>query len=383
MPIAGLTDKQESFSALGRLGYGVFKGTRKVKGKKRNAQGEEYEYEGYGEDLQTRLRITVNNPALSPILRQHYGQPDESGDFLTQQVRIYLPFDEVERTFSTAMRGYRASGIEVVCDRRRISQQMQMVEDNFGKHRKLAPCDKPCPMAGQPLSMKCEYQCVAEGQLFFYIKEVLDANCMVAGRITLHSYEDIEYIDTTLRQYKEALGSITNSPFPIPQFRHKIPFILSRVRVPIKRPVMEKKKRTGKSSDSFTWAVDLQIDPTYMHLHAAWQEVQERVKWQLPVSKITVAGLLRGDTSAMQVIDAEVVDIPASRPLLPGFEVSEVWKQWKSPREAIAWAIGELPGWTPEQVQTEFDNLQPVNGKKAPAWVFHVKRLAEDKVIPQ
>jgi hypothetical protein len=373
MAIAGLTNR--SFNPLGRIEVTAFKGTRKKKGITKDGR----EYEGYGEDLNSRIRLTTDNKVVSNILSQNYGKPDGNGDFLTESLRIYLPFDEVERTFATSMSAYKGSGLEVMCDRTNILKKCVMLEDKKGQYRSLIDVqDTPCPMAGKSLSMKCQHGCTAQGQLFFYVKELLDSDLMIAGKLTLHSYEDVAYIDTKLREFEEVLGTITNSDFPCSQYRHKIPFILSRTQVKIKAPIIEGGLRTGKKGDRVIWAMSLTVDPQYMKLRRAWMEMQERVNRQLPVSQSVVKGLLRGDTSVMDYIDVESEVVEPQRLLPP----VEAWKSWKSPEDAIAYAREKLPFVSEDRLWQEFDNLEPINGKKAPAWFSLIESaVAQQKYV--
>ncbi|MEH2138606.1 hypothetical protein [Nostoc sp.] len=304
MAIAGLTNKQE-FNSLGRVEVKVFKGTRKqVKVTKDNK-----EYEGYGEDLGSKLRITTENKTVQSVLKTAYGAPDNNGDFFTESLRIYLPFDEVEQTFATSMSAYKGSGLEVKCNRVNILQKCEMLTDSKGQYRNIVDCENtPCPMRDKSLSMKCQYGCNAEGNLVFYVKELLDRDLMIAGRISLHSLEDVSYVDGKLREFIEELGTITNSPFPCFQYRHKVPFILSRTQVKIKSPLMDKGLRTGKKADRPFWAISLQVDPAYMELRRAWLELEERTRRQLPVSESVIRGLLRGDASVINYVD-DAIDV--------------------------------------------------------------------------
>ncbi|MBN3948386.1 MAG: hypothetical protein HWQ38_18805 [Nostoc sp. NMS7] len=371
MAIAGLTNKDQTFNSLGRVEVKVFKGTRKQIGTTREGK----EYEGYGNDLGSKLRITSDNRLIRTILNSSYGPPDANGDFLTEELRVYFPFDEVERTFATSMSAYKGSGLEIQCDRTNILKKCVMLQDSKGQYRQIVDCNAPCPMQGKPLSMKCDRGCNAEGQLFFYVKELLDKDLMIAGRIALHSLEDVSYVDAKLREFKEMLGTITNSPFPCWWYRHKVPFILSRTQVKIKTPVVENKMRTGKRADKVVWAIALQVDPEYMELRRAWMELEERSRRQLPVSQSVVKGLLRGDTSVIEDIDAidvEVVEVPAQAHILAA---APLWMDWKSPQDAIAWAIEKLPLVSEDQLWQQFNDLEPINGKKAPAWFSMIESV--------
>ncbi|MBD2006467.1 MULTISPECIES: ATP-binding protein [Cyanophyceae] len=72
--------------------------------------------------------------------------------------------------------------------------------------------------------------------------------------------------------------------------------------------------------------------------------------------------------------------------LNPGKEVAEIlknwiavplapWANWKSQEDALVWAGQELPDLSLEDLQAEWETLQPLNGKKAPAWVERVNQL--------
>lgn len=53
----------------------------------------------------------------------------------------------------------------------------------------------------------------------------------------------------------------------------------------------------------------------------------------------------------------------------------EVWRQWKSPSDAINWAEKQLPSMSMDEITAEFDALPTKDGKKAPAWVARVNEL--------
>ena len=57
--------------------------------------------------------------------------------------------------------------------------------------------------------------------------------------------------------------------------------------------------------------------------------------------------------------------------------MGEVWLNWKSEEDAIAWGTTQLPEISAEQLRKEFDQLSPSNGKKAHAWVARVMQLKE------
>ncbi|CAK0756412.1 AAA family ATPase [Azospirillaceae bacterium] len=53
-----------------------------------------------------------------------------------------------------------------------------------------------------------------------------------------------------------------------------------------------------------------------------------------------------------------------------------VWAEWISPDDAIIWAY-KITGIEVEELRKEFDTLPAKNGKKAPAWVDHINKIAE------
>ncbi|TBR56459.1 hypothetical protein B4U84_29710 [Westiellopsis prolifica IICB1] len=93
---------------------------------------------------------------------------------------------------------------------------------------------------------------------------------------------------------------------------------------------------------------------------------------------LAICGFGWDDEESGTIIRASVYDPPEDvviTPLPPSNE--EVWRNWKTPEDAIAWAVTQLPDITPEQLRQEFNNLSPSNGKKAPAWVQRVIELKE------
>lgn len=306
MGIHGLTDKRAE-NNLGRVEISVFKGARKQPNR-------------FGKDLNQQLRITTSNKIAALILKQSYGDPDINGDILTDKINLYLPYDEVDRTFVTNMKSYDASGLKMVCDRHTISKKCVMTEDNKGnKYRPIVEAADPCPMRGCNISEQCPNGCQKEGQLFFCVRELLDKNMMIPGCLTTHSFEDLLYIPDQLEQIKAAFGSLTISPrFPLAyHWSNKIPFILTRTEVKIKRPVISNNLRTGKKADGTTWALSIQVDPQYMEMLRKWQQIQEMEARKIAISPATYAGLLSGDSST--VIDVEIISdslkqLPPSEP---------------------------------------------------------------------
>lgn len=296
MGIFGLTDRRPE-NSLGRIEVSAFKGGRK-------------QVNRFGKDLNQQLRLTTANNVASLVLKQSnsYGVPDVNGDFVADQINIYLPYDEIDKTFVTSMKSYEASGLKIVCDRHTISKKCVMTEDSKGnKYRPIVDTADPCPMRGCEIYEQCPEGCQKEGKLYFYVRELLDKSMMIAGCLTTHSYEDLVNIPEQLERIKLEFGSLTSSPsFPLAShWSNKIPFILTRTEIKIKRPVVANSLRTGKKADGTTWALSIQIDPQYMEMLRKWQRIQEMESRHIPISAATYAGLLSGDSST--VIDVEVI----------------------------------------------------------------------------
>jgi len=77
--------------------------------------------------------------------------------------------------------------------------------------------------------------------------------------------------------------------------------------------------------------------------------------------------------------DGNVIEISPSSPL-PAQLLSnqpDIWRNWRSPGDAIAWASECLPHMTLEEIQARFETLEPIDGKKAPAWIAKVNELRQ------
>lgn len=360
MAIVGLTNKEEwsDRDILGRIEISVFKGARKSD-------------RGAGKSLDERYRIVTNNQRLKKLLSSLYGAPDANGDILTDTINVVFPFDEPERTFETAMKAYSGSGLQVVCDRSIISQEAVEERDRRGNiFMPVKPCNKPCPVAGQPMGFKCSKGCSPTGMLYFYIRELFECSLMSPCKMTLRAYSDITYISSRLEALQSEIGSITNSPFPCFRTRHKVPFTLTRSEIEIKRPVVSSKqdgyKRTGKKADGKTWAVEINPDPDYMNLLQAWKLAEEMKAREISLPSTAIAGLLGGNAEAIECIDVDVIP-PQSHTLMPStitdkerkelFRVFVNQNQWTT--EAVKCLLIEKYSYTSttEIMSTQYQQL--------------------------
>ncbi|NJO62404.1 MAG: hypothetical protein HC836_30515 [Richelia sp. RM2_1_2] len=92
---------------------------------------------------------------------------------------------------------------------------------------------------------------------------------------------------------------------------------------------------------------------------------------------LSICGFGWDDEESGKVLKAEFHDPPQDVVIQTQLQPSntEVWKTWKNPTDAIAWAKLQLPHLTEDQLLIEFNNLKPVNGKKAPVWFERVHQL--------
>ncbi|WP_414623876.1 hypothetical protein [Calothrix sp. CCY 0018] len=93
---------------------------------------------------------------------------------------------------------------------------------------------------------------------------------------------------------------------------------------------------------------------------------------------LSICGFGWDDEESGKVLKAEFHDPPQDvlvrQPQLTP-DNNYVWRTWKNPTDAIAWAKLQLPHLTEDQLLIEFNNLKPVNGKKAPVWFERVHQL--------
>lgn len=290
--------------ALGRQEIFVFKGARKGE---RTA----------GKDLESFFRISTENPNAKAVLTAFYGVPDRNGDFIVPEIDIYFCFDTPDENFHSSMRAYNASGnLLFECDRASISKKRVTTQDSKGQiFASLKDVCEPCPIADMDnLAYPCPNRCTKYGELVFYLKCLMDANFMIPARLVVHGYEDIVYLTERLDEFYEIYGSISNSPFPSFQTRHKIPFTLSRIKHQIRRPDIKSTQnsegkteymRTGRSCKGYTYPVSLHLtDESWLAQFQQWQKLEHlksMSQFQLPPSAI--AAFLNGRTDVMDFID--------------------------------------------------------------------------------
>lgn len=83
---------------------------------------------------------------------------------------------------------------------------------------------------------------------------------------------------------------------------------------------------------------------------------------------LAICGYGGDEEDTGNIIQAATYDPPQDVLPLP-----EIWRDWKTPKDAIAWAKSLLPHMSEQELQREFDSLP--DGKKAAAWVRKVQLL--------
>lgn len=86
---------------------------------------------------------------------------------------------------------------------------------------------------------------------------------------------------------------------------------------------------------------------------------------------LSLCGLAILDETEVETIPGATSESSTALPQTP-----EIWRNWKTPEDAITWANSILPNLSNEELRRLFDEVQAVNGKKAPAWVKKVLAMA-------
>lgn len=260
--IKGLTDRGSIELRQNRIDFTLFKG-----GKKRTSRtGKKI----FGNDLGENLRLETKQPEIARVISKYYQTETHDGSIYLKELTILLAYNEIDRAFDCSMNLYDASGLISKCDRETIYAKSETFTDPYGHtRRRLLKTDEPCPIAGE--SFDCPNGCAKSGNLYFFIPALLSAGLQKLGKLSVHSYTDLVGINKKLLETEKLLGSIKSSPFPSPLTFNLIPYKLNRIEVPIKRPVLQDKKRTGKKADGSTWGINLEIHPDWL---SQWQNHQ-------------------------------------------------------------------------------------------------------------
>lgn len=137
----------------------------------------------------------------------------------------------------------------------------------------------------------------------------------------------------------------------------------------IAKTLPDKRDMVGLTADTWeelceiakTWAT-----PTILQAqqHLKTSEVQVKLSSQPQLwLEIVVLGLLPNAKEAVDTTSTVVTPAANTPP----------WVNWNTPADALLWGQQQLPhlGW--EELQKQWHTLQPINGKKATAWVALVE----------
>ncbi|MDJ0598142.1 MAG: hypothetical protein QNJ37_04800 [Crocosphaera sp.] len=335
MVIKGLTDKKYNGSSIHSAI--LHKGGRKP----------ESEY-GYGSDLNNFLRLELLDPSLKYVLidmgivKIETGKPltvadnlkpiqprANKYDYLVEKLDIFLADEDIDKTFDTAMTLWDGTGLIQKCDRETIYLQREEYRDDYDCPRtRMVKKSLKCPMANKDVSIPCRAGCIPQGTLNFYIPQFLDYGCMKPCRLTVSAYSDFQSILQSLEAIKEAFGCIRYAPDQYPCPRGLIPLVLKRIKVPIKRPILEYSKEngknvyskiqlgnrkilkpTGKKAADSTWAVTLEINPIWLQGYQAWtQSKQLRAQGYTPTNEVIAQ--IPGVNADHPIIEVNAVTVP-------------------------------------------------------------------------
>lgn len=255
--IQGINDLATIAQTQPRIDFRLYKGDKKQKNR-------------FGVDLKNQFRLESSDGYLRRIIANNYPVTQKGDSLLLESLNILPAFEKIEDTFDCSMELYNASGLIQKCDRDKIFLQMEEFTDPFGHRRKRSVnADKPCPVRGS--LEECPHKCQKTGHLYFYVPELLEAGLNRLGCLSVHSFSDLIGIAQKLSHYQKNFGSIKTPPFASPETFNLIPYKLSRQEIKIKRPIIEDGKRTGRKSTGTTWAVQLEIEPTWL---SQWQNYQ-------------------------------------------------------------------------------------------------------------
>lgn len=275
MPIVGKTDKRIevdypcNLNVIGR----VWRGTPKPEG-------------GTGKDLKDRFRVEIKNERWLKEFSKHYEE-------FPKELRIYLPYNDVDRTFETWFEAYGAGGLKLRCNGDRIVKERTREEYTVSSQGKnetryiwdMEDVDKPCLKAGSKICPACGTK--GSYRFYFYIRELYSAGmgstkCFMmsgAGAYDLSGFHE------QLRGVKEKYGSLTGSPIPSPLTFGFIPFILNREHRKTYRPAIAKQGSewnwTGERTGSEAWTLSISEDPEWMSAYQRYEQWMEMQRLQL------------------------------------------------------------------------------------------------------
>lgn len=272
MPIKGVTDLHNSddfpgkLATIGTVWKGEKKGTNSI-----------------GSDLGTKLRVEIEDENWRNAFLRHYGT------LTPEQINIYLPFRTVDRCFETWFASFSAKGFIHKCDGEKIVEKMvdEPYKTERGEtryHRTKKKVDEPCQKGDSPFCSACNR---ASGLLYFYVAELYSASGSTKGfRMSIGGANDLPKLYEQLVNLHNSYGTLCGSPVPSPLTMGYIPFVLSRVKTPITKPLTKAETVNGKKlthhtggrSQSHYYALSISEDPEWLDRLQKFYQEQELLR---------------------------------------------------------------------------------------------------------
>lgn len=318
MPIVGITDKKTEDYPTGLSIIGkVWKG-----GEKTDRMP--------GRDLGDKFRVEIEDERWRKKFLDAYGT------LTPQSINIYLPFQTVDRCFETWFAAFTAQGFKHKCDGETIVEKMVGMpyegRDGTKVRYSKQKVNEPCLKGDNPVCNTCGEK--GSGLLYFYVRELYSAGMGATKgfRMSIHGANDIPILHEQLSQLQQAYGSLSGSPVPHPATFGYIPFILTRTKRNITKPIVETKTENGKKrynhtgarSQSEYWALSVSEDPAWLESLQRFYQEQEYMRLSAhpellrlynrevislpPSAQIALP-------SASTTVEATIVDVPQSESL--------------------------------------------------------------------
>ncbi len=356
--IKGINDRNSLDKIGARVKISLFKGTQKLWKKSKSGKY----YKSAGSDYETFFRIECSQQRLRNLLIETYSSWQEQEEFkqkekeilaLTEakyqeeksltsiylkEVRILLAYSSLDKSF-VCQKVKRSTKVDVLsgiiheCDGETIYCKHESYQDVFGHtRRKIIDTNEPCPVAGT--HEQCPHGCQKEGRLYFWIKEISDREIYDISSIGFTGYTDMIELGTYLDQVEATRGDAVTD-LSMYDFSHRICYVLKRKKVPIKRPIFESGKRSGKTTDGHTYALALEIDPDWLEKNRIRNRMEKAIACGYQPSPQLIAAV-----HEIEVLEAEV--IPQQQPLLLSEitshdieELRSLWQQHQWTKEGL------------------------------------------------
>lgn len=352
----------------------LYKGERRQVIQKVDDYGNKKKITQLGKDIKEELRFEPysNHARLATLAAYPDAKKDKNGDIILEEVDIFAAFSSVEETFKIRYQKWDATGLAASCDGNKIIQVRELYQDSFKHTRtRMISCDKPCPIVDEPLGVACPNGCNKEGELLFYIPQLVESGIGLPVKMTLHAWSDLIGVSECLNAIAAELdsiklenginpdGNIKLSPFICGTPGNMIWLKLNRNKTKIRRPIIDDKTklRTGKKTEGEAWAVSISFHPAYLFVLRQWQNAIALSKISLPyaptglLEQFKLTPLADGDYKPVLQADGSAPPLPAVQPpILEAIDVTPP-SDWKI--KAMNWGLTQ--GLKPETLSAIAD----------------------------